>query len=147
MSLLDGGSEINIMPRRVFERLEIPIDPDINWRIDKYDSKTNENLDERGVFGVCHEVSVDIGGVDVKQPIFVVERCNNDLILGRPWERLVRAQFINETDGSLTVRITSLDDRKMAQFCAVKLEHERNREFAKHAVGGLDVSESFSLKV
>ena len=72
------------MPQPVYERLEILIDPEINWRIDKYDSKTNEDLDERSVFGVCHEVSVDIGSVEWKQPIFVVEYCNNNLILGCP---------------------------------------------------------------
>ena len=35
-----------------------------------------------GLIGVCHDVSVDIDSVEVKQPIFVVEHCNNDLILG-----------------------------------------------------------------
>src|SRR4030095_15826612 len=88
-SLLDNGSEVNMMPRRVFDRLDLPIDTEIRWRIDAYDSKTNSDLDERGPIGVCHEVPVDIGGVEVKQPIFIVEHCNNDLILGRPWERMV----------------------------------------------------------
>ena len=105
------------------------------------DSKTNENLDECGPIGVCRDVSVDIRGVEVKPHIFVVEHCNNDLILGRPWERLVRARFINVDDGSLTVQIRSEDDARMVQFCAVKGEHERNREFAKYAesnVGSLN---------
>ena len=144
-SLMDNGSELNMMPRGVFERLELPIDTDIRWRIDKYDSKTNAELDEHGPIGVCHDVSVDIGGVDVKQPIFVVEYCNNDLILGHPWERMVRAEFVNENDGSSWVRIKSPDGSKIVQFCAVKAEHERNREFARHAeIGSHGVS---SLKV
>ena len=121
-----------MMPRRVFERTELPIDTEIRWRIDKYDSQTNAELDEHGLIGVCHDVSVDIGGVEVKQPIFVVEYCNNDLILGRPWERMVRAEYINEDDGSCIVRIKSPDARRMVQFCAVKSEHEWNREFARH---------------
>jgi len=41
-SLLDGGSELNIMRRRVFERSNPAMDPEIHWRIDLYDSKTNE---------------------------------------------------------------------------------------------------------
>ncbi len=81
-SLMNNGLELNMMPWHVFECLELPIDTDIHWRIDKYDSKTNADLDEHGPIGVCHEVSMDIDGVDVKQPIFVVEYCNNDLILG-----------------------------------------------------------------
>jgi hypothetical protein len=84
-SLLDNGSELNMMPRRIFEKTNLPIDTNISWRIEKYDSKTNAELDEHGPIGVCHKVSVDIGGVDVIQPVFVVEHCNNELILGRPW--------------------------------------------------------------
>lgn len=122
-----------MMPRRIFDRLDLPIDTEIHWRIDTYDTKTNSELDEQGPIGVCHEVPVDIGGIEVKQPIFVVQHCNNDLILGCPWERMVRAEYINEDDGSYTVKIKSPDGRRMVQFCAVKTEHERNREFARDA--------------
>ena len=132
-ALLDNGSEVNIMPQRIFEQTNLPIDTEIRWRINAYDSKTNAKLDEHGPIGVCHDVPVDIGGVEVKQAIFVVKHCNNDLILGRPWERMARAEYINEDDGSYTVKIKSLDNRRMVQFCAAKPEHERNREFARDA--------------
>ena len=101
-SLLDGGSELNIMRRRVFERSNPAMDPEIHWRIDLYDSKTNETS-MNVARCVCRDVSVD-SGIEVKQHIFVVEHCNNDPILGRPWERLPRATFINEDDGPLQCR-------------------------------------------
>jgi len=130
-----------MMPRRVFERLEIPIDIDIHWWIDTYDYKTNGKLDEHGPIGVCHEVFVDISGVEVKQLIFIVEHCNNDLILGRPWERMVRAEYINEDDGSFTVQIKSLDGSRIVQFCGVKAKHERNQKFVRYpGMGKLGVS-------
>jgi len=47
----------------------------------------------------------------------------------------VRALFINEDDGSLTVRIKSEDDIKVAQFCAIRVDDERNRQFAKPGEG------------
>jgi Protein of unknown function (DUF4100) len=142
-SLLDHGSELNMMPRRIFEKTNLPIDTNISWRIEKYDSKTNAELDEHGPIGVCHKVSVDIGGVDVIQPIFVVEHCNNELILGRPWKRMVRAEFINENNGSCIVRIKNLDSTKMAEFCSVKAQHERNREFVRQPESSAG---SYSLK-
>ena len=80
MSLLDAGSEVNIMPHCVFEQLNLAIDSDINWRIEVYDSKTNRNFDDHGLIGVCHDISVDIGGVDVEQHIFMVEHSNYDFI-------------------------------------------------------------------
>jgi hypothetical protein len=69
--------------------------------------------------------------VEVKVPIFVVEECNQDLLLGRPWERHVRAVYINEDDGSYTVQVKSPDGRKIVRFCAAKADSERNREFAR----------------
>ena len=115
-SLLDGGSEVNITPRGIFEKSHLAMDPDIHWRIDTYNTATNEYLGNDGPIGVCRDVSVDIGSVDVKQHIFVVEHSNHDLILGRPWERLVRAVFTNEDDGSLTVRIKCKDNQRVTQF-------------------------------
>ena len=84
-ALLDGGSELNIMPRRIFETLDLPIDTDIDWKINTYDSEeTAASITKRGPLGVCHSVPIDVGGVEVKLPIFIVERSAQDLILGRP---------------------------------------------------------------
>lgn len=88
---------------------------------------------------VCHEVRLNVGGVDAIVPVFVVEESANDLILGRPWEHEVRAHIINEDDGSVTVIIKTKDGRRILRFCAMKADHERNRAFARypeeHSVG------------
>jgi hypothetical protein len=129
-ALLDNGSEVNMMPRRVFEQLNLPIDTEIRWQINAYNSDTN--LEDCGPIGVCHDVLISIGGVETKQHIFVVETSNWDLLLGRPWERAVRAEYVNEDDGSYTVRIKSRDGRRHVQFTAVQAEHDRNREYVRH---------------
>jgi hypothetical protein len=97
--------------------LDLPIDTDIYWRINAYD--TDSELERKGPIGVCHDVPINLGEVEVKQHVFVVEHSNADLILGRPWERAVRASFINEDDGSYTVRIKSQDGLREVQFCAI----------------------------
>ena len=99
---LDNGSEVNMMPKHVFERMDLPIDTEIRWRINAYN--TDSGLEAAGPIGVCHDVPINLGGIEVKQHIFVVEYSNADLILGRPWERAVRASYTNEDDGSYTVR-------------------------------------------
>ena len=81
---------------------------------------------------------VDIGGVEVKVPIFVVETCGQDLLLGRPWERLVRLTLINEDDGSVRVEIRSPDGRRAINFKGVNGEHERNRHHARLALDDRD---------
>jgi hypothetical protein len=134
--LLDDGSELNLMAKELFDRLQHPIDTDINWRINGYDSKAEkelEELEEKGnLIGVCHGVLVGVGGVEVKQHIFVVHQLGNtDLILGRPWERMVRAQKINMDDGSYKIQIKSLDGTRKVEFIAVPVQHERIREFVR----------------
>jgi len=44
--LLDDGSELNIMVKQTFERLRHPTDTDINWRINGYDAKAEQELAE-----------------------------------------------------------------------------------------------------
>ena len=85
-----------------------------------------------GVLGVCHDVPVDIGGVEIKQHIFVVEHTNADLILGMPWRRSARAEATIEDNGSYMVKIKSQDGRRIVKWIAAPAEHERNREFARH---------------
>lgn len=133
-SLLDDGSELNLMDRGVYEELDHPIDENINWRINGYGSKAQREMEERygiehnDVLGVLHNVVVDVGGVEVKQHIFVVSHLPAKLILGRPWGRSTRAKFINEDDGSYTVCIRSPDDLKEVRFTASPADHERNRD-------------------
>src|SRR5438045_1860340 len=134
-ALLDDGSELNIMAKGTFERLQHPIDTDINWRINGYDAKAEEEIAELrkgdNLVGVCHEVLVDIGGVAVKQHIFVVKYLSSELILGRPWERMTRAQKSNMDNGSYVVKIKSLDGRRMVEFLAVPAKHDRIREHVR----------------
>ena len=54
-------------------------------------------LEESKSLGCCHDVSIDIDGIEIKSQIFVIEHCNADLILGRPWERAVRIRYCTST--------------------------------------------------
>ena len=137
-ALCDDGSEINLMPRRTFERLNIPIDPEIDWRIDGFGEaeKAAAEAHSNQLLGVLHGVEVNVGGVTVRVPIFVVENLTADLILGRTWARHVRAHFINEDDGTYTCIIKSPDGRRIARFTASPIQHQRNRAFARHPEEG-----------
>lgn len=93
-------------------------------------------LEEAKPIWCCHDLIIDIGGVEAKLPVFVVEHCNGDIILGRPRERAVRAAYIRVDDGSYTVIIKSRDWRRVMQFCAMTADHEWDREFIRHADEG-----------
>jgi hypothetical protein len=128
------------MPQRVWERLALPIDTtinwsSINWSLDGF--KKAKEHDANTLVGVCHGVKLSVGGVEATVPVFVVDDANADLLLGRPWERLVRATFTNEEDGSYTCVIKSDDGRRIVRFCAMKADHERIREYARPPAAGL----------
>ena len=148
-ALLDDGSELNIMAKRAFEQLQHPIDICVNWRINGYDEKAEGEIAELGrggnLVGVCHDVLVDVGGVVVKQHIFVVKYLNSDLILGRPWGRMTRAQMTNKDDGSYVVKIKSTDGGRIVKFIAVPAQHERIREYVRPADENDDMEISTSL--
>jgi hypothetical protein len=86
------------------------------------------NATHNRVFGVCHSVSIDIGGVEITIPVFVLEGAAQDMILGRPWERKARAQYDNRENGSLYITISTLDNQRRAVFCAVGEHNDRNRD-------------------
>jgi Aspartyl protease len=136
-ALCDDGSEINLMPRRTFERLNIPIDPEIDWRIDDFvEAEKAIEANSNQLLGVLYGVEVNIGGVNMRVPIFIIENMTVDLILGRTWARHVRAHFINEDDGTYTCIIKSPDGRRIVRFTASPAQHERNRAFARHPEEG-----------
>ena len=71
---------------------------------------------------------MNVGGVEVDVPIFVLEEAAQNLILGQPWERKVRAKYDNRDDGSLYITISTPDDQRRVVFCAVGKSNKRNRD-------------------
>ena len=125
--LIDSGSEMCVMSKTLWKRLEneLPIDRYAAWMIG------SANATKDRVFGLCHSVSIDVGGVEVDVPVFVMEGAAQDMILGRTWERKTRAQYDNRADGSLHITISTPDDERMVTFCGVGKTDQRNRNRAR----------------
>jgi hypothetical protein len=100
----------------------LPIDTDISWSVGSANATHNR------VFGICHSVSVSIGGVKIDVPIFILEGAAQDFILGWPWERKARAKYHNREDGSLYITISTTNNRRKAVFCAMDERSDRNRD-------------------
>ena len=122
--LIDWGSEMCVMSRDLYERAKglSPVDTKIRWSIGSANSTSDK------VFGVCHYVAVEVGGIEIPVPVFILEGASQEFILGRTWDCLARAQHDNRQDGSLYILITSLDDRMKATFCAVADRTDRDRD-------------------
>ena len=68
---------------------------------------------------------MSVGGIEVRTPFFVIDGLSQDVILGRPYERMTRIKHDNRDDGSC---YTTISDKKgnYATFCSVSVEYERN---------------------
>jgi len=116
------------MPERIFERLNYLIDRNIEWSIRADDEDKREAVRAAGVIGVLHDLLLNIGGVKIKNHVFVVPNASAPLLFGRTFERATQATFINEDDGSLTLMLKSQDGAREVVFQAAPTHHERNRE-------------------
>jgi len=113
-----------MISHRIYDRLELPIDTEINWHINGYDNNTNVILKEAEPIECCHDVSVNIGGVEVKLPVFMVKHYSTDIILSQPWKHPVWVTFINKDDESYTCIIKSQDGCRIVKFYMMKANHE-----------------------
>ena len=113
-SLIDHGSEICLMPKRVCDRLGLYVDTEIAWTTNTFDTGIKAEI--HGPLSVCHRVKIDVGGVEVRIPIFIVEDSNTDLLLGMPWIYIMRAATIVEDDRSVSAHTKSTDGRTATRY-------------------------------
>ena len=121
--LLDNGAELCLLSKEFFDQLGIPVDRTVDCNMG------SASAGDSVAFGVCHDVEVNIGGLTTSAAFFVVEGLTQDVILGRPWERRVRARHENRDDGSCW---TTIFDEKgnQVEFYSVEPDNIRNRGFS-----------------
>ena len=125
--LIDLGSEMCVMSHDLCEHAKglLAVDTEIRWSI----GSATSTMDR--VFGVCHSMAVEVVGIKILVPVFILEGGSQEFILGRTWDCLAHTQHdtSNQQDGSLYISIMSLDDRKKATFGAVADRTDCDRDW------------------
>jgi hypothetical protein len=121
LALVDHGSEINIMSRRIYEKGKWPIDTHHGWVMRAANNGRGE------LYGACPAVCAKIGDVEVEQNFFVQNYGTYPIILGQPYITAARMETKVLDDGSHYARIRSRDGKRSLQFLTVRPDHERNR--------------------
>ena len=77
--LIDSGSEICMMSRDLYKRAKglPPVDTDICWSIGLANSTRNK------VLGVGHSVAVEVSGIEIPVPVFILQGASRVFIFGR----------------------------------------------------------------
>jgi hypothetical protein len=99
LGVLDSGSEIVAMPKRVWEDLGLPV------RSDHVMTMSNANTSTESTLGVVENLRLDFGAGEVCLQVQVVPRANFDLLLGRPFHCLLSASTEDFPDGSQTITL------------------------------------------
>jgi hypothetical protein len=126
--LIDCGSELCLLSKECFDKMDLPIDLEIGWIIG------SATCHRARLYGLCHDVPVSVGGIEVNMPFFVMDGLSQEVILGRPWERMTRIKHDNRDDGSCFSTVSDKQGNS-ATFCSVPADHERNRDSAHMGKG------------
>ena len=76
LGVLDSGSEIVTMPKRMWEDLGLPV------RSNHVMMMSNTNTSTKSTLGVVENLRLDIGASEICLQVQVVPRANFDLLLG-----------------------------------------------------------------
>ena len=99
LGVLDSGSEIVAMPKRVWEDLGLPV------RSDHVMTMSNANTSTKSTLGVVENLPLDFGAGEICLQVQVVPRANFDLLLRRPFHCLLSASTEDFLDGSQTITL------------------------------------------
>lgn len=130
LALVDHGSEINIVSRKIYEKGKWPIDVNHGWVL------RAANNERGNLYGACPAVKIKIGDVEVEQNFFVQNRGSYPIILGQPYITATRMETKVLDDGSHYARIRSYDGKRAVQFLTVRPDHERHRDQLREAPMG-----------
>lgn len=130
LALVDHGSEINIVSRKIYEKAKWPIDVNHGWVL------RAANNERGNLYGACPAVKTKIGDVEVEQNFFVQNRGSYPIILGQPYITATRMETKVLDDGSHYARIRSYDGKRAVQFLTVRPDHERHRDQLREAPMG-----------
>ena len=120
--MIDHGSEINLMLMDFNKKDRWPINTKHMWKI-RVASQAIEEL-----HGMCLNVWVKVGDMEIDQHFFVQETSSHPVIPGEPYITTARMKTKVLDNGSAYARVKSQDGRHSVQFLTVRLNHERNRE-------------------
>jgi hypothetical protein len=81
------------------------------------------------------QVEIDIGGVKIRQIVFVIPTANYEVLLGAPWKHAVQHQETMRLDGSSIHRIQSPDGQINANFTCSRIELTSTESELKNCKG------------
>ncbi|KIK32844.1 hypothetical protein CY34DRAFT_50472, partial [Suillus luteus UH-Slu-Lm8-n1] len=99
LGLLDEGSEIVVIQEDVWKETKAPMNASVRMRMQ------TANGGSQDMKGCIEMLEIDVEGIKTWAHAYVVPDAPYRLLLGRPWQRLVRLSKAEDSDGvKITIR-------------------------------------------
>ncbi|KAG2335643.1 hypothetical protein BDR05DRAFT_855710, partial [Suillus weaverae] len=92
LGLLDEGSEIVVIREDIWKKTNAPINQNVRMRMQTANGGSQE------MAGCLEMLEIDVAGIKTWAHVYVVPDAPYRLLLGRPWQRLVRLSKAEDTD-------------------------------------------------
>ena len=119
--MLDSGAEVSVMSSNLAHRLGLPISSNVDLGMLGVSDKRTKFL------GICEDVSVSVGRVEHRVPIWVAEQFGPEILLGRPYFIQSRLTLKDQGGGACRGTIMSSDGLQQINFQAVAENAPENR--------------------
>jgi hypothetical protein len=120
-ALIDSGSEVNLMSKRIYQEGQWKVDRDIEWKVNSV------NRTKNALWGACPDVKIKIGNVIEPINIFVHETLPYPVILGQPFITKFRMESKVLNDGTHMAKVRNFNGSRIVQFPTVLPGSERHR--------------------
>ena len=120
-ALVDSGAEVTVMTKDLAWSLGLPMTQSINVNMFPATGKS------RRFIGLCEEVPISIGKITHKVPVWVIDKLEHGLILGRPYHRVAGLKNEDMADGSCHTTIWNPDRSAMVRWQSVAADAKRNQ--------------------
>ena len=129
-TLIDCGSELDIINKHTCIKSQIPIDASLTTYM--RDAGLHDTLME----GRCHNVNLTAGNLVTTTDLWVGKKVPFSLLLGRPWQRRNRISIDERETGTWLCR-RDPSDRKIWETCVVPAKHAEEffNSFQSHFFG------------
>jgi len=131
-ALLDSGAEVTVMTADLAWTLGLPISQSFNVNMSAATGKSKKFI------GLCEDVPVTVGKITHRIPVWVIDKLEHGLVLGRTYHKAAGLKLEEMDDGSCSATIFTPDRTAMVRWQAVSARAKRNQSredlLSRHAL-------------
>jgi hypothetical protein len=120
-ALIDSGAEVSVMTMGLAEELRLPISHIFKINMSGATGKM------KAFHGLCEDVPIEIGKIVHKVPVWVIDRLEHALVLGRPYQKTAQLKLEETPDGGTEATIYTPDGTGMVSWTAVRPREDKDQ--------------------